>query len=58
MGLVGVCCIAEACWYGLVEISSIGFKYLNLAKIRLMWSKLVAWCSKWRIFVDFDEKSM
>ena len=45
MGLDGVCCIAEACWYGLVDISSIGFEYLGLVKIRLIWSRLVAWCS-------------
>ena len=45
MGLDGVCRIAEACWYRLVEISSIGFEYLGLVKIRLIWSRLVAWCS-------------
>ena len=45
MGLDGVYRIAEVCWYGLVEISSIGFEYLGLVKIRLIWSRLFAWCS-------------
>ena len=45
MGLDGVCRIAEACWYGLVEIISIGYKYLGLVKILSIWSRLGAWCS-------------